>query len=71
MDEDDQALRITSDRIDPYFGTHEVHYTSDIDTITFTHEAKSRDGFALGAVMAAEWLPGKAGSFGMRDVLNL
>jgi 4-hydroxy-tetrahydrodipicolinate reductase len=71
MDEDDQALRITADRIDPYFGTHEVHYTSDIDTITFTHEAKSRDGFALGAVMAAEWLPGKAGSFGMRDVLNL
>jgi 4-hydroxy-tetrahydrodipicolinate reductase len=48
-----------------------VHYTSDIDTITFTHEAKSRDGFALGAVMAAEWLPGKAGSFGMRDVLDL
>lgn len=71
MDVDDQALRITADRIDPYFGTHEVHYTSDIDTITFTHEAKNREGFALGAVMAAEWLPGKAGSFGMRDVLNL
>ena len=56
MDEDDQALSLL--RIDSCFGTHEVHYTSDIDTITFTHEAKSRDGFALGAVMAAEWLPG-------------
>ncbi len=71
IDEEDEALRITADRIDRHFGTHEVHYTSDTDTITFTHEAKSRDGFAFGAVMAAEWLLGKSGSFDMRDVLNL
>lgn len=71
MDEENQALRITADRIDPYFGTHEVSYNSSIDTIALKHEAHSREGFALGAVIAAEWLPGKVGAFDMRDVLGL
>ena len=52
-------------------GTHTVTYTSSIDTISITHEAHSRQGFALGAVVAAEWLLGKKGVFSMRDVLNL
>ncbi len=52
-------------------GTHIVTYKSDIDTISISHEAHSREGFALGAVVAAEWLLGKKGVFSMRDVLNL
>ena len=52
-------------------GTHTVTYKSTIDTITISHEAHSRQGFALGAVVAAEWLAGKKGVFSMRDVLNL
>lgn len=52
-------------------GTHSVHYTSDIDSITITHQANSRKGFALGALMAAEWLPGKIGIHNMNDMLAL
>ncbi|MEY3049275.1 MAG: hypothetical protein RL365_1313 [Bacteroidota bacterium] len=52
-------------------GTHEVFATSTIDTITLSHEAHSREGFALGAILAAEFLPGKQGVFTMKDVLNL
>ena len=71
MDSDPKALRIKAERIDPYFGMHEVNYLSEIDSLTLSHNAKSREGFALGAVIAAEWLNGKTGSFNMRDVLNL
>jgi len=52
-------------------GTHVIKYTSDIDTLTLTHEAHSRKGFAQGAVIAAEFLDGKKGLFTMRDVLAL
>ena len=52
-------------------GTHEVFATSTIDTITLSHEAHSREGFALGAILAAEFLRGKQGVFTMKDVLNL
>jgi 4-hydroxy-tetrahydrodipicolinate reductase len=52
-------------------GTHTIHYTSTIDTITISHEAHNRSGFATGAVVAAEWLLHKKGVFTMRDVLNL
>lgn len=51
-------------------GTHTVSYQSSIDTITLNHEAHSRDGFALGSVIAAEFLLGKKGVFTMRDVLS-
>lgn len=71
MDSDQKALRIKAERIDPYFGMHEVNYISEIDSLTLSHNAKSREGFALGAVIAAEWLNGKTGTFNMRDVLNL
>jgi len=52
-------------------GTHIVSYNSETDRIELKHEAKSRRGFALGAVMAAEWLRGKRGFFTMDDMLNL
>ena len=52
-------------------GTHTVTYDSGIDSIEIKHTAHNREGFALGAVIAAEWLAGKQGIFTMRDVLNI
>lgn len=52
-------------------GTHVVDYTSEVDSIEIKHTAHNRQGFALGAVIAAEWLVGKYGVFNMRDVLGL
>ena len=51
-------------------GTHSVKYISKVDQIEVTHEAFSREGFALGAVIAAEWILGKKGVLGMEDMLN-
>jgi 4-hydroxy-tetrahydrodipicolinate reductase len=64
-------LNIHSKREGEVPGTHTVKYTSFIDEISLKHEAFGRDGFALGAVIAAEWLMGKKGVFGMKDVLNI
>jgi 4-hydroxy-tetrahydrodipicolinate reductase len=64
-------LVIVSERIDPYPGTHTIKYRSSIDEIEITHTAHSRKGFAGGAVLAAEFLVGKKGIFGMREVLGL
>jgi 4-hydroxy-tetrahydrodipicolinate reductase len=64
-------LNIHSKREGEVPGTHTLKYTSSIDEISLKHEAFSRDGFALGAVIAAEWLMGKKGVFGMKDVLNI
>ncbi|WP_396177255.1 4-hydroxy-tetrahydrodipicolinate reductase [Flavobacterium sp.] len=63
-------LIITAKRIPDVPGTHTVAYKSDIDTIEIKHEAHNREGFALGAVVAAEWIIGKKGIFSMKDVLN-
>ena len=52
-------------------GTHTVTYKSEIDTIDIKHTAHNRQGFALGAVIAAEWIIGKKGVFTMKDVLNI
>jgi 4-hydroxy-tetrahydrodipicolinate reductase len=52
-------------------GTHTVNWNSDIDKISITHEAYNREGFALGAVMAAAWLHGRKGVFSMNDMLKL
>ena len=52
-------------------GTHSVFYRSEVDEIEIKHTAFNRNGFALGAVIAAEWLPGKVGNFGMKQVLGL
>lgn len=64
-------LGVTSNRIDDVPGTHVVSYTSEIDDIKIEHVAKSRRGFALGAMMAAEWLPSRRGIFSMADLLKL
>lgn len=64
-------LLILAERISDVSGTHVVAYKSDVDTIEIKHEAHNRDGFALGAVVAAEWLFGKKGVYSMKDVLNL
>lgn len=64
-------LAIASKRIDEVPGTHSITYESDIDQITITHEAKSRKGFAQGAVIAAEWMKDKVGVFTMTDLLSL
>ncbi|GFI06817.1 4-hydroxy-tetrahydrodipicolinate reductase [Muribaculaceae bacterium] len=51
-------------------GIHKITWESDIDSITLEHSAKSRDGFALGAVMAAEWLPSHPGFHSIDDMMN-
>ena len=63
-------LEIISKRIDEVPGTHTVTYSSAIDEISITHIAHNRKGFALGAVIAAEWVKDKKGIFGMNDLLN-
>lgn len=65
------ALAIESQRLPNVPGTHTVEYHSDIDTIEIKHTAHSRKGFALGSIIAAEWLKGKKGVYTMKDVLNL
>ena len=64
-------IYIDAQRIENVPGTHSVFYTSEVDTIEIKHTAHSRDGFAFGAVIAAEWLVGKKGVFTMRDVLGI
>ncbi len=66
-----EELGIKSFRTDNVPGTHVVKYESDDDSIEIVHTAKSRRGFAQGAVMAAEFLSGRRGFFEMKDLLNL
>jgi 4-hydroxy-tetrahydrodipicolinate reductase len=63
-------LEILSERTDPAPGTHRIEYYSAIDTIEITHTAHNRRGFAIGAVLAAEFLRGKQGTYQMSDVLG-
>jgi 4-hydroxy-tetrahydrodipicolinate reductase len=72
LDEDAKdSLSIQSYREGEVPGTHSIKYKSTIDDITIEHKAHNRKGFALGAVIAAEWIVGKKGIFKMDDVLNL
>ncbi len=64
-------IPIVSKRIDNIPGIHSVTYNSLVDEIEIKHTAKSRDGFALGAVVAAEWLHDKKGVYTMKDVLGI
>jgi 4-hydroxy-tetrahydrodipicolinate reductase len=68
---DEAKIGIISRRIDKTPGTHRVRYFSPIDEIEIKHTAHSREGFARGALLAAEWIIGKKGLFGMQDVLQL
>ena len=64
-------IPIIARREDEVIGYHEVSYRSTIDELSIRHNAFNRDGFALGAVLAAEWLPGHQGVHTMKDVLGL
>lgn len=68
---DTNELSIVAHRLDEVPGTHVVKYSSEIDDIELTHTAHNRDGFALGAVVAAEFIMDKKGIFNMKDVLGL
>jgi len=67
----DNCIPITSKRIGNTPGTHVIQYHSIIDALEIKHTAKGREGFAAGAIMAARWLIGKKGVFGMNDLLEL
>lgn len=64
-------IGITAKRIENVPGTHKITYDSNVDSLQIIHTAHNRDGFALGAVIAAEWIFGKKGVFTMKDVLNI
>ena len=67
----ENELLIDAKREENVPGTHSVYYNSDVDFIEIKHEAKNRDGFALGAVIAAEYIHNKKGIFTMKEVLGL
>lgn len=67
----ENEIFIDAKRIEGVPGTHTVVYDSEVDAIEIKHTAHSREGFALGAVVAAEWLQGKKGTYTMKDVLGL
>ncbi|MFT5761922.1 MAG: 4-hydroxy-tetrahydrodipicolinate reductase [Polaribacter sp.] len=66
-----EIVPITSKRVGDVSGTHVVNYISEVDTIEIKHTAHNRKGFALGAVVAAEWILDRKGVFTMKDVLNI
>ncbi len=63
-------LLIESHRIEEVPGTHTVIYSSEVDELEFKHTAHSRAGFALGAILAAEWLHGKKGFYSIQDMFD-
>jgi 4-hydroxy-tetrahydrodipicolinate reductase len=69
--DNESELSIISERADPAPGTHYVKYTSEVDDIEIIHTAHSRKGFALGAVLAAEYICDKKGVFTIKDILNI
>jgi 4-hydroxy-tetrahydrodipicolinate reductase len=64
----DAKLEITSERQGEVFGLHQVTLESDADTITLIHDAKSRRGFAQGAILASEWINGSKGFYDFKDI---
>lgn len=71
LSKEEGALHIEAIRRGEVPGIHTVRYENEIDTVEITHSAKSREGFALGAVIAAEYIAGKKGFFTMQEVLGL
>ena len=67
----ENEIQIEAKRIENVPGTHSIFYDSKVDQIEIKHTAHNREGFALGAVVAAEWLVGKKGVFSMKDVLGI
>ncbi|WP_136467161.1 4-hydroxy-tetrahydrodipicolinate reductase [Flagellimonas onchidii] len=70
-DTGEDIVPIKSKREGTVPGTHTIAYNSKVDGIEIKHTAHNREGFALGAVIAAEWIQGKTGVFSMKDVLNI
>ena len=68
---DQKNIAITAKRVGDVPGTHSITYHSEVDEIEIKHTAYNRQGFALGAVVAAEWLANKKGIYKMKDVLGL
>ncbi len=68
--ENKNELSIISKRIGEVPGTHTITYTSSVDEISITHLAHNRKGFALGAIVAAEFIKGKKGIFGMKELIE-
>lgn len=67
----DGQIAVTSYRKPDVPGTHAIRYTSDIDEIEIKHTAFNRNGFALGAILAAEWLQNRKGIYTMQDIIKL
>jgi 4-hydroxy-tetrahydrodipicolinate reductase len=65
-----EQLKINAIRRDEVPGIHTIRYDSEADSITITHDAKNRSGFALGAVLAAEYVKENSGFLGMKDLFN-
>jgi len=65
----ERAIDVSSNRAGAHPGTHEIGFDSAADTITLRHAARSREGFARGALKAAQWIVGKKGVFEFSDVL--
>jgi 4-hydroxy-tetrahydrodipicolinate reductase len=65
----ERAINVSSNRAGAHPGTHEIGFDSAADTIVLRHSARSREGFARGALKAAQWIPGKKGVFEFSDVL--
>jgi len=70
-DIEEQTIPISAKRINNVPGTHIIEYKSKSDSVNISHTAHNRQGFALGAVVAAEWILDKKGIFTMKDVLNI
>jgi len=66
----DRLIDVSASRAGAHFGTHEIGFNSAADTITIRHAARSRDGFARGALRAARWLAGKKGFYDFRAIVN-
>lgn len=65
-----EQIAITAKRVEDTPGTHIITYENEIDKIEITHEAKGREGFAMGSVLAAEFMLNKEGIYGMDDLLR-
>jgi 4-hydroxy-tetrahydrodipicolinate reductase len=68
--QEENSIQINAIRKGEVFGIHTVNYESENDILQFTHKAKSRNGLAFGAVVAAEYIHNKKGIFTMKDILN-
>ena len=67
----DDTVPVTAHRLNEVPGTHQINWQSSVDEITIEHRAKSREGFAMGAITAAKWIAGKRGVFDIGDVLQI